>query len=51
MNKKDKEKIKKSLLGLKSDYEKLRAKIIKEKGYDYFRKHQKEVFEDIFKYV
>lgn len=38
------EKIAKALVGSKADYEKLKAKIIKEKGYDYFREQQKKAF-------
>lgn len=41
------EKIVKALVGSKADYERLRAKIIKEKGYDYFREQQKKAFAKI----
>lgn len=40
-------KIAKALIGPKKDYEKLRSKIIKEKGYNYFRKEQNKAFKKI----
>ena len=40
-------KIAKALIGSKANYEKVRAKIIKEKGYNYFREQQKKAFKKI----